>query len=202
MERERRREELRERLFLAATDRIREFGLQELRARDVTRDAGCALGALYNAYQDMDELVLAVNTATLRRLGATLHDAANSDADPEARLIALGTGYMHFARDNMKLWSAIFEHRMLGGRDIPDWYVEEQKVLFAYVGDPLRALLPGMDADALDIRVRTVFAAVHGVVQIGLREKITGLPAQVVESEVEALIRLMVRGALAGEDAS
>ena len=197
--RDRRREELKARLAEAATERIREFGLQELRARDVTRDAGCALGALYNAYRDMDELVLAVNTATLRRLGATLHDAANSGIDPEARLIALGVGYLHFAQENMNLWSAIFEHRMQGGRNIPDWYNEEQKVLFAYVGDPLRALLPNMATDALDIRVRTVFAAVHGVVQIGLREKIMGLSAQMVESEVEELIRLMVRGALAGE---
>jgi AcrR family transcriptional regulator len=200
--RERRREELKERLREAATERIRQYGLQELRARDVTSDAGCALGALYNAYRDMDELVLAVNAATLRRLGAMLNDPLNSVADPQERLIALAKHYVHFARDNMNLWSAIFDHRMQGGRPIPDWYNEEQKTLFVSVGEPLRALLPQMDAGALDIRVRTVFAAVHGVVQIGLREKIMGFSAQMVESEVEALIRLMVRGATAGEETS
>jgi AcrR family transcriptional regulator len=145
----------------------------------------------------MDELVLTVNAASLRRLGAMLQTASAPVADPQERLIALGRQYVAFARDNMNLWSAIFDHRMQGERPVPDWYVEEQKVLFANIGEPLAALTPGMDAAARDIRVRTVFAAVHGIVQIGLREKVMGFTAQMVESEIEALIRLMVRGATA-----
>ena len=55
--REVKKAELRERLIQAARSRIRENGLSGLRARDITADAGCALGALYTAFEDIDTLV-------------------------------------------------------------------------------------------------------------------------------------------------
>lgn len=193
--REAQRQALKDRLFEAARARIEQQGLGNLRARDVTTDAGCALGGLYSAYEDMDDLVLQVNAATLRRLGASLEEAATSDAEPAERLVSLGLNYLDFARSHMNLWSAIFDHRMQNGREVPSWYNEEQKVLFAHIGKSLLALQPDMAMEDLSIRVRTLFAAVHGIVSIGLREKIIGLPQDKIASEVEAIIRLLVRGA-------
>lgn len=195
--REAQRQALKDRLFEAARARIEDHGLGSLRARDVTTDAGCALGGLYSAYEDMDDLVLSVNAATLRSLGARLEEAVTTDAEPAERLVSLGLNYLDFARSHMNLWSAIFDHRMQNGRDIPTWYNEEQKVLFAHIGKSLLALQPDMAMEDLSIRVRTLFAAVHGIVSIGLREKIIGLPQDKIASEVEAIIRLLVRGAQA-----
>lgn len=42
------------------------------KARNVTADAGCALGALYTAFEDLDRLILQVNARILARLGAAL----------------------------------------------------------------------------------------------------------------------------------
>ncbi|WP_394689698.1 TetR/AcrR family transcriptional regulator [Hoeflea sp.] len=193
--REAQRQALKDRLFEAARARIEQQGLGSLRARDVTTDAGCALGGLYSAYEDMDDLVLQVNAATLRNLGACLEEAATSDAEPAERLVGLALSYLDFARNHINLWSAVFDHRMQNGREVPTWYNEEQKVLFAHIGKSLLALQPGMATEDLSIRVRTLFAAVHGIVSIGLREKIIGLPQEVIASEVEAIIRLLVRGA-------
>lgn len=193
--REAQRQALKDRLFEAARARIEQQGLGNLRARDLTTDAGCALGGLYSAYEDMDDLVLQVNAATLRSLGASLEEAATSDAEPAERLVSLSLNYLDFARSHMNLWSAIFDHRMQNGREIPSWYNEEQKVLFAHIGKSLLALQPDMAMEDLSIRVRTLFAAVHGIVSIGLREKIIGLPQDKIASEVEAIIRLLVRGA-------
>lgn len=193
--REAQRQALKDRLLEATRTRIEQQGLGSLRARDVTTDAGCALGGLYSAYEDMDDLILRVNAGTLRSLGARLEKAANADAEPEERLVGLGLSYLDFAGSQMNLWSAIFDHRMQNGRDIPAWYDEEQKVLFAHIGKSLLALQPDMALEDLGIRVRTLFAAVHGIVSIGLREKIIGLPQDKIASEVEAIIRLLVRGA-------
>lgn len=195
--RELQRQALKDRLFEAAEARIARDGLSNLRARDVTADAGCALGGLYSAYEDMDDLILRVNAATLRHLGDLLEQATQASSDPEERLVGLGLRYLEFARTNMNLWSAVFDHRMQHDRDIPDWYNEEQKVLFAHIGSSLSDLQPAMDKASLSIRVRTLFAAVHGIVAIGLREKIIGLPSDIIANEVEAIIRLMVRGAQA-----
>ncbi|MET0259446.1 MAG: TetR/AcrR family transcriptional regulator, partial [Methylobacterium sp.] len=78
-ERVNRREALRERILTAAEARIVAGGVSELRARDVMADAGAALGGLYNAFDDLDDVVLHVNSRTLGRLEAAL-TAARRDA--------------------------------------------------------------------------------------------------------------------------
>ena len=85
------REDLKERLIQAADARIRISGLQGLRARDITADAGCALGALYNAFADLDDLVLHVNSLTLARLGVALDEEAARAIDPRSKFKALAT---------------------------------------------------------------------------------------------------------------
>ena len=67
--REEARDDLRKRLVDAAEARIASQGLAALKAREVTADAGCALGALYTAFDDLDRLILQVNSRTLVRLG-------------------------------------------------------------------------------------------------------------------------------------
>jgi AcrR family transcriptional regulator len=63
--REKKREDLKERLTTAAEALIIEHGLGGLKARDVTEKAGCALGALYTAFPDIDHLIMAVNQADI-----------------------------------------------------------------------------------------------------------------------------------------
>ena len=97
-----RREDLRDRLLKAATARIEAGGLEGLRARDVTADAGCALGALYNAFADLDELIMHVNSATLKPLEASVAEVVRRRADPGETLKALALGYLAFARENSR----------------------------------------------------------------------------------------------------
>jgi len=120
--RDARREDLRGRLIEAARVRIQASGLAGLRARDITADAGCALGALYTAFADLDELILHVNSITLARLGAALQQEATGAAEPRARLKALAKAYLGFARDNRMAWKALFEHRMAPGVPVPEWH--------------------------------------------------------------------------------
>jgi AcrR family transcriptional regulator len=50
-----RREIQREALIDAAEAAIARGGLAGLKARDIAREAGCAVGAIYNLVEDMDE---------------------------------------------------------------------------------------------------------------------------------------------------
>ena len=49
--REERKAQLQEKLVLAAETRIAAAGAGSLRARDLAADAGCAVGAIYNAFR-------------------------------------------------------------------------------------------------------------------------------------------------------
>ena len=65
---------LRTRLVDAAERTIDERGLAALKARDLAAEAGCAIGTIYNVFEHLDELVLAVGSRTLAMLSCTNSD--------------------------------------------------------------------------------------------------------------------------------
>jgi AcrR family transcriptional regulator len=188
-----RRSKLRERLLHEAERAIAEKGLSGLKARDLAARTGCALGAIYTAFDDLDELILRVNLATMARLGHALDDALR-EADPSSALLALARAYLDFARKEEPSWRALFEHRLSGGGVPPDWYVEAREQLFGRLESPLAELLPEQDAPSRARLARTLFSAVHGVVALGLEEKIAATPPQALDAQLQALVGLVAAG--------
>ena len=189
-----RKTDLRTRLIAAAEAEIAEKGLLGLKARDVTTRAGCALGAIYNAVADLDELVMRVNSRTLERLGAALAPASGAGS-PEAVTLALADAYAVFALENRRLWSALFEHRLPEGVEMPDWHRQEHEVLIARIVAPLQQLRPDLPEAEVRLRVRTLFGAVHGVVHLALQGRLVGVPEPLLRQEVAALVGALVLGA-------
>ena len=83
------------------------------------------------------------------------------------------------------------------GAALPDWAVAQQAAMFRHVLAPLRALRPQAAEQDLVLLSRTLFAAVHGVVALGLDEKLVAVSRQELEAQVETLVRLVATG-LAG----
>ena len=189
------RDALRGKLVELAEKRIRRDGLAELRARDLAQEAGCALGSLYNMFEDMDALILAVNAQTLEAIDIVMVKAVAKLREASAMLQALGQAYLAFARAEPLLWRALFEHHLPIGRDIPDWYAELLTRLMSRIAQPLALLQPDYTAETLAIRSRTLFAAVHGVISISLDNRFVGLAPDSLESELQRFIQLMLDGA-------
>ena len=194
-----RRERQRTQLIDAAEKAIAERGLAGLKARELAQEIGCALGAIYNLVADMDELVLRVGSRTLMRLDAALSAAGGEDAPASAdaaadRLVAVALAYCTFARDNLQLWRVLFEHRMAEGATVPDWAVSEQMTLFRHILEPLSVLVPDRSEPERMLMSRTLFSAVHGVVAIGLEEKLIAVPRRDLDRQIEGLVRLVCRG--------
>ena len=190
--REEKREALKGRLIDVAETRIREHGLAALRAREIADDAGCALGAIYNAFADLDELILQVNTRTLRRLGELA--AGSSTAEPRDRLKELALTYAAFASENTNLWAAVFDHRMSAGRPTPGWYLQEHAVLIEHIVRPVAALRPALELTELLVRARTLFSAVHGIVSVSIEGRFVGIAPASLRSELERFVDLIVTG--------
>lgn len=184
------RDELRARLIEIAEARICTEGMDGLRARDLAREAGCAVGAIYNVFTDLNQLVLAVNGRTFLRLGDQVRRtvAAHPDPDPIAQLIAMAEGYRAFAVQNRNAWLALFDLRMSSDADVPEWYWQEMAALFEIIAAPLRQLNPESSAEELDLLVRTLFSAVHGIVLLGVEKRISGVPDDRVEQMLALLI--------------
>jgi AcrR family transcriptional regulator len=196
-----RRQNLKEALVAAAEKRIGTGGLRGLKARDLAADAGCAVGAIYNVVDDLDDLILAVNARTLAALERALREAGGA-IDSEARdeneainrLVRRGLAYTDFAAADTQRWRALFDHRMPEGRDLPEWYVADQRRLFELVEQPLTMLRRDETPEARELLARSLFSAVHGIVALGLEEKLQLIPLPVLREQVTTLVEAMGRG--------
>lgn len=190
---------LRTRLIDAAERTIAEKGLAALKARDLAREAGCAVGTIYNVFEHLDELVLCVGSRTLAMLEVALGavqwpDRHGSVEEAVTALVRLSLAYLDFAATHTVRWRALFEHRMSEARLLPEWFVEQQHRLFTQAERPLIALLPEFDGDARRILARTLFSAVHGIVALGLEEKLVSLPLPDLANQLAAIVRAIATG--------
>ena len=185
---EKRRAELRETLLDIAEAEIRAHGVASLRARTLADKAGCAVGAIYNVFDDMTGLVLAVNGRTFQRLGASVSKEVLGGGTPVDRLIIIGHAYLRFANEEANLWRALFDVEMTADSGVPAWYLEELRRLFAIIAGPLSELHPNADAQEIDLMTRTLFSSVHGMVLLGLERRISGVPVERIEEMITFLL--------------
>lgn len=185
-----RQAKLREALIDAAEAQIAAGGLASLKARALAAEAGCSVGAIYNIFDDLDALVMAVNGRTFRRLGRFVSAAVEGAAakDPSAQLITMSHGYLHFASDHTHLWRALFDLEMSVEGPVPDWYLQELGAVFGLIAVPLAQLFPEMKKDALDLMVRGLFSSVHGIVLLGLERRISAVPLDLIEHMLSQIL--------------
>jgi len=187
-----------EALINAAEKSIAAGGLAALRARDLAADVGCAVGAIYLAFPDLAALASAVRERTIRRLEAGAVEAAfpkdekrgRGRAAAAAALRELAALYLRFARDNRNLWQALFDHRAARG-------VEEARALssiFAAIEAQLRVLAPEAPDGRRRLYAHALFAAVHGVITLGLDEDRWALSEEELAWQVEAIVAAAATG--------
>jgi AcrR family transcriptional regulator len=200
-----RRAALKEALAASAQRMISARGYQALRARDVAQDVGCALGAIYNVFASLDVLILAVKERTLDMLDAEIAARISSaeslprHGDSSARDLAeqslqgLAALYLAFASERPKLWQAVFEHRSPDSI-VPDAYMAKLDGILRYVERPLEILAPALAPPERQLWARALFSAVHGVVALGLDQKLGPLPAESLRGQVRALVHAVTAG--------
>jgi AcrR family transcriptional regulator len=187
-----RHQDLRAELLAAAERQIETRGLAHLRARDLANQAGCSLGAIYNVFTDLDELILAVNANTLRALDREM--TGIEDGDPFQQLTALANAYLTYADRNRLRWEALFSHRMPAETVVPQWFQDVQNAAFSRIEGPLALLRPDLPEAARGLLGRSIFAAVHGMVALGLDRRVAPMDLPVLRSQIALVVGAIVRG--------
>jgi AcrR family transcriptional regulator len=191
---EQRRDDLRTALIDSAERTIAARGLSALKARDLAAEVGCSVGAIYNVFADLNDLVMAVNGRTFQRLGAAVAASLDGrDLSPREALVTMSHAYLHFATQNTPSWRALFDLEMSTDSSVPVWYLEELGKLFALIAAPLCRVFPNWDRDEIDLMTRALFSSVHGIVLLGLEKRISGVP----QNQIERMIALLLLNATA-----
>lgn len=168
-------------------------GLAALRARALAERVGCSVGAIYSVFADLDGIILAVNARTLAQIDRAMA-GVGATADPVAHLVHLATAYLDYAAGARRRWAALFQHTLGDGRTAPDWYARQQETAFSHVEAPLGRLCPGLPVADRGLLARTLFSAVHGMVALGLDEKVAAMSLPALRGQVETIVTAMARG--------
>jgi AcrR family transcriptional regulator len=188
-----RKKNLRRTLMLdSARAIIADKGLISLKVRDVADAASCSIGSVYNEFDDFDGLILTINRETVTRLTEALRPTGS--ADPRAELIGLAVGYLDFAVGNTNLLRSLFEHRMEGGRPFPQDILDMVMEAFALIHSPLSRLFPDRDPAELALIARTMFSATHGIVSLGLEDRMVAVPQDQLKQQLTQFVEAQLLG--------
>ena len=157
-------------------------GLRSLKVRDVAEAAGCSVGSVYNEFGDFDGVILTVNRETVQALTVRLGGVPAEN--PVRQLYGLAETYLEFFAENANLLRSLFEHRMEDDRPYPDDILQMVMDAFALMHPPLVRVLPDADDVKIALLSRTLFSAVHGIISLGLEERMIAVPPQMLRQQV------------------
>ena len=181
-------EETRRKVLEAAIAAVEKGGMEAANIRKIAGEAGYSVGSVYKHFADQDALLIAVNSVTLGGIKEEMAAAIAGKADPMTQLKALAHAYLAFAQDNRHLWTTLFNHHLPDGKPVPEWHIQENIALLAFIAGPLKALDPDLEGEALEDRTRTCFSAVHGLVSISLETRFISLAGDRLTREMDFLV--------------
>ena len=176
----------------AAERTITSDGLAALRARLLAEEVGCSVGAIYTIFPDLDAVILAVNARTLVQIDQALGRIATADAIEH--LVRLAACYLDYAAEHRARWKALFLHVMAAGQAAPEWYGQQQQAAFSHVEGPLARLCPKLCTPDRALLARSLFASVHGMVALGLDEKVAAMPLPVLHAQIATIVTAVAQG--------
>jgi len=173
-----------------AETQIEQDGIGAIKARTLAQEAGCSVGAIYNVFGDLEDIIIAVNGRTFEKLGrhVALALAGKETLGPTDRLIAMSFAYLDYAAEHPRLWRALFDLRMSTDMEVPQWYLSELGQLFAFIDGPVQECFPDLDTEEVSLMTRALFSSIHGIVLLGLENRISGVPRDQIRNMIAMLL--------------
>jgi AcrR family transcriptional regulator len=175
-----------------ARDLITSKGLRSLKVRDIADAADCSIGSVYNEFGDFDGVILTVNKETVQALTARLKAVPKDD--PIRQFHGLAATYLEFAAEHANLLRSLFEHRMEEDRPFPEDILIMVMDAFKLMHEPLVRLMPDRDPNDVALLSRMMFSAVHGIISLGLEERMVAVPPESLRQQVAQFVDTYLKG--------
>lgn len=165
---------------MAACDAwLRENPVRTLSLRALAREIGCAPSTLLKLYGSFNNLLQYVNIETLGRLHGAVEGLV--DASPELQLKALASAYWQFAQQEPYRWQLLFDYPLAQEGELDQRQSSMIEGLFTRVEATLKEYQPALDDLEARRMARTLWGSVHGLVQLGLNERLGYWQSQPLE---------------------
>ncbi|RFB74979.1 TetR/AcrR family transcriptional regulator [Methylovirgula sp. 4M-Z18] len=193
-----RRTRLRETLVQLVQDLMASEGLGAVQARRLAQLAGCSVGAIYNVFPDLNDLILTANVDTLDRLLAQQRTALERlppHATRTAQLVALALATVNFAHDFEPAWRALYDHRGGAQKPYPDWYAALHVRPVTMIERIILAEEPNAAAGHETSRLaRGLWSALLGIVVDGMDTRKDRQKRDEIEAQASLLVTIAAQG--------
>lgn len=181
---------------MAACDAwLQDNPVHTLSLRALAREVGCAPSTLLKLYGSFNNLLQHVNIHTLSLL-RTVIEPLEEEMAPEPRLKALALAYWQFAQREPYRWQLLFDYPLAQEGELDQRQSDMIEALFLRVEATLKEYQPALgDLEARRLG-RTLWGSVHGLVLLGLNERLGYWQGQ--QLEVGELLDQLLTTTLAG----
>jgi AcrR family transcriptional regulator len=180
---------------MAACDAwLKEHPVHTLSLRALAREVGCAPSTLLKLYGSFNNLLQHVNIETLAHLRGAIEGLG--EGGPQTRLNGLATAYWHFAKASPFRWQLLFDYPLAQEGELDQRQNDMIEALFVRVEATLKEFQPAIDDPEARRLARTLWGSVHGLVQLGLNERLgywQGQPLEVGEL-IDQLLTTLLNG--------
>lgn len=171
---------------------LQEHPAHTLSLRALAREVGCAPSTLLKLYGSFGNLLQHVNVETLARLRGAVEGLTSEP--PEPRLKSLARAYWQFAQRDPYRWQLLFDYPLAQEGELDQRQNDMIEALFVRVEGTLKEYQPAIDELTARRMARTLWGSVHGLVQLGLNERLgywQGQPLEVGELIDQLLSTIM-----------
>ncbi len=174
---------------------LQENPVHSLSLRALAREVGCAPSTLLKLYGSFNNLLQHVNIETLAHLREVI-EPLTSEATPKERLSALARAYWEFAQRDAYRWQLLFDYPLAQEGELDKRQSDMIEGLFLRVEATLKEYQPALDDLEARRLARTLWGSVHGLVLLGLNERLGYWQGQ--QLEVGELLDQLLCTILAG----
>ena len=152
------REELHELAVRCGREIVAAGGPDALTARSVAGKMGYTPGTLYNLFENLEGLIIAINIGTLDELGASIHAVLENGGKPRKILGKIAEAYLSLQARHPHLWALLFATPVSAKSD-------EYHQAIHRVFDPVVQVLRSVSADDAAARrdAKILWATLHGI---------------------------------------
>ena len=191
------REELRELALICAEQILDENRNSPISTRQIAAKMGYTVGTLYQLYSNLSELLLHVNSRSLKLLKQDCQQSFNPSEAPIKNIQTFALIYSGFSKNYQYRWQLIFDHQIFVQVSKPFWYREQISSLFQMVEKELIRLKPDIMPVQLRQTAFLIWSAVHGICVLSneqsMRQNLIDFPI-----EQDAQIRDFIENYLSG----
>ncbi|OYU35944.1 TetR/AcrR family transcriptional regulator [Novosphingobium sp. PASSN1] len=191
------KEDLRGDLLKAGRAYVEANGHLGLSMRTLAQQVGVSPGAPYHHFPDRRAFLLALAGEGFREMLALSQAVADTEADPAAKLRALGTVFIRFAEENPHLVDLMYESELTSPA------LDTELLAFQQIGhEALRAeivrAMPGLVEEAADVRTLTFWSAIYGFASMRRKGVIRSGPSTPATVDLaEAIVERVIVAVLA-----